>query len=115
MLEVSSIGFKSKVKIRYCENLFGEFMPKKDCSHAIYARILRFCGRPSNISSIMERCNLSGKTVYEHVKFLFDKGLVEKVEVPKNLKPLYVTTLKGYRYVKLYEKLEKLIESEASA
>jgi len=49
--------------------------------------------------------------VYEHVKFLFDRGLVEKVEVPKSLKPLYVTTLKGYRYVKLYEKLEKLIKS----
>jgi DNA-binding transcriptional ArsR family regulator len=58
----------------------------------------------------MELCGLSGTTVYGHVKFLFDKGLVEKIEVPK-LKPLFVTTLKGYMYLRLYEKLEKLIKS----
>jgi predicted transcriptional regulator len=113
MLEETSISFKNNVKILRRKSALVRFMPKKECSHAIYARILKFCGRPSGISSIMQLCRLSGTTVYEHVKFLFDKGFVDKIEVPK-LKPLFVTTLKGYMYLRLYDKLEKLIESEAS-
>ena len=89
-------------------------MPKKRDTHIIYAQILEFCQKPRPIQDIMERCGLSGHLVYEHVGFLFDRGLLEKIEVPKLRGPLFITTLKGYRYLRHFERLEKLLEGEAS-
>ena len=84
-------------------------MPRES-RYDVYARILKFCKVPRNIASIMEFCGLSGITVYKYVTFLSDKELLSKIEVPRLRKPLLMTTLKGLRYLKYYEKLRKLIE-----
>ena len=84
--------------------------PKYKSRYDIYAGILKFCEVPRNIASIMEFCGLSGTTVYKHATFLSSKGLLSKIEVPRLRKPLLMTTLKGLRYLKYYEKLRKLVE-----
>jgi len=86
--------------------------PKYKSRYDIYARILKFCEIPRNIASIMEFCSLSGTTVYKHVTFLSDKGLLSKIETPSLRKPLLMTTLKGLRYLKYYGKLRKLIDEQ---
>jgi len=83
---------------------------KYESRYDIYARMLRFCEVPRNIASIMEFCGLSGTTVYNHVTFLSGKELLSKIEVPRLRKPLLMTTLKGLKYLKYYEKLRKLVE-----
>lgn len=82
---------------------------KYRCFHEIYYQILNICKKPQNLSTIMERCGLSGKTVYQHVKALYDAELLAKIQIPSHEK-IFLTTLKGLTYMKLWRKIQKIIE-----
>jgi len=86
-------------------------MGRKECRYDVYARILKFCDVPQNITSIIELCGLSWKTAQKHIPYLISKGMLRKIEVPKLPKPLFMTTLKGLQYLKYYGKLQRFLEN----
>ena len=58
---------------------------------------------------IMFRCNLNSRQLHLYLESLVEKELIEKRREPPSVKVEYVTTIKGRKYVEIYNSLAEML------
>jgi len=74
----------------------------------IMADILAFCTRPAPKTRVMYKTNLTYKQLKTYLAFLTSVGLIEHYSNE------YLTTAKGYNFLRAYAALENLLDGGAA-
>ncbi|MDG6902807.1 MAG: hypothetical protein JRM80_12735 [Nitrososphaerota archaeon] len=74
--------------------------------------ILLVCLNGAIGTHIMFRCYLNSRQLHSYVDSLRSKGLLERRREPPSSKVEYVTTVKGRKYIEVYDTLAEMLSGQ---